>query len=102
MVAGLHSRLIRVKSGIAGTGTIDGKYDRHYGVDRGRTCLKKLQSELAHVARLTTMGELAASIAHEINQPLGAIVNNGNLCLRLMANKSAGYPGDARGLFQTS
>ena len=46
--------------------------------------LQKLQSELAYVTRLTTMGELAASIAHEINQPLGAIVNNGNLCLRLL------------------
>jgi C4-dicarboxylate-specific signal transduction histidine kinase len=46
--------------------------------------LQKLQRELAHVTRLSTMGELAASIAHEINQPLGAIVNNGNLCLRLL------------------
>lgn len=46
--------------------------------------LQKLQGELAHVTRLSTMGELAASIAHEINQPLGAIVNNGNLCLRLL------------------
>jgi PAS domain S-box-containing protein len=44
--------------------------------------LEKLQSELAHVTRITTMGELSASIAHEINQPLGAIVNNGNVCLR--------------------
>lgn len=54
---------------------------------RAEAALQKLQSELAHVARLTTMGELAASIAHEINQPLGAIVNNGNLCLRLLAGK---------------
>ena len=56
---------------------------------RTEAALQKLQSELAHVARLTTMGELAASIAHEINQPLGAIVNNGNLCLRLLGDKSA-------------
>ena len=56
---------------------------------RAETALQKLQSELAHVTRLTTMGELAASIAHEINQPLGAIVNNGNLCLRLLAGKAA-------------
>ena len=33
---------------------------------------------------MTTMGELAASIAHEIDQPLGAIVNNGHVCLRLL------------------
>ena len=46
------------------------------------------QVELARVSRLTTMGELAASIAHEVNQPLTAITNNGNACLRLLANHS--------------
>jgi PAS domain S-box-containing protein len=40
------------------------------------------QMELAHVTRLTTMGELVASIAHEVNQPLGAIVTNGSASLR--------------------
>ena len=40
------------------------------------------QAELARVARLTTMGEMAASIAHEINQPLAAVVNNANAGLR--------------------
>src|SRR4029077_9291366 len=46
------------------------------------------QVELARVSRLTTMGELAASIAHEVNQPLTAITNNGNACLRLLENQS--------------
>ena len=46
------------------------------------------QMELARVSRVTTMGELAASIAHEINQPLTAISNNANACLRLLANSS--------------
>ena len=41
-----------------------------------------MQAELARVARLTTMGEMAASIAHEINQPLAAVVNNANAGLR--------------------
>ena len=41
-----------------------------------------MQIELARVARITTMGEMAASIAHEINQPLAAIVNNANASLR--------------------
>ncbi|HEY8131050.1 MAG TPA: ATP-binding protein [Thermoanaerobaculia bacterium] len=40
------------------------------------------QMELAHVTRLTTMGELVASIAHEVNQPLAAVVTNGNASLR--------------------
>ncbi len=43
--------------------------------------LHRTQAELAHVSRVTTMGELAASIAHEINQPLGAIVGNADICL---------------------
>ncbi|MFQ3640761.1 MAG: ATP-binding protein [Chloracidobacterium sp.] len=46
---------------------------------------ERLRSALAHVARLTTLGELTASIAHEINQPLAAIVNNGSACLRWLA-----------------
>ena len=42
----------------------------------------KAQAELAHVTRLTTLGELTASIAHEVNQPLAGIVLNGEACLR--------------------
>jgi PAS domain S-box-containing protein len=48
--------------------------------------LQKTQAELAHVARVTTMGELTSSIAHEVNQPLAAIVTNGNACLRWLSN----------------
>jgi C4-dicarboxylate-specific signal transduction histidine kinase len=44
--------------------------------------LRQEQLKLAHVARLTTVGELTASIAHEVNQPLAAVVLNGNACLR--------------------
>src|SRR5262249_19339369 len=47
--------------------------------------LRKAQVELAHVTRLTTMGELAASIAHEVNQPLAAVITNGNASLRWLA-----------------
>jgi signal transduction histidine kinase len=43
-------------------------------------------SDLARVARLTTIGEMTASIAHEINQPLGAIVTSGEAGLRWLAN----------------
>jgi PAS domain S-box-containing protein len=46
--------------------------------------LLKTQAELAEVTRLTTMGELAASIAHEINQPLAAVVTNAQVCGRLL------------------
>src|SRR5262249_15151031 len=44
---------------------------------RSEEALRQAQAELAHVSRLTTLGELAASIAHEVNQPLAAIVTNG-------------------------
>jgi signal transduction histidine kinase len=47
--------------------------------------LKKTEAELTRVARVTTMGELTASIAHEINQPLAALVTNANACLRWLA-----------------
>lgn len=52
---------------------------------RAEETLRRSQTELAHVRRVMTMGELAASIAHEINQPLSAIVNNGSACLRWLA-----------------
>jgi C4-dicarboxylate-specific signal transduction histidine kinase len=52
---------------------------------RGEEALRNAQADLTRVARLTTMGELAASIAHEINQPLGAMVVNGNACLSWLA-----------------
>jgi C4-dicarboxylate-specific signal transduction histidine kinase len=47
--------------------------------------LQKAQAELAHVSRLMTLGELTASISHEVNQPIAAVVTNGQVCLRLLA-----------------
>lgn len=52
---------------------------------RAEESLRKAQAELAHVSRATTLGELTASLAHEINQPLAAIVANGNASLRWLA-----------------
>lgn len=52
---------------------------------RAEETLAQTQVELARVARVTTMGELAASIAHEVNQPLAAIVTNGQASLRWLA-----------------
>src|SRR5260370_34916541 len=45
---------------------------------RAEEALRKSQAELAHVSRLTTMGEWTASMAHEVNQPLTEVVNNAN------------------------
>jgi PAS domain S-box-containing protein len=53
---------------------------------RANAAMHEAQTELARVARLTTMGELAASIAHEINQPLAAVVAYGNGALRWLTH----------------
>jgi signal transduction histidine kinase len=47
--------------------------------------LRKAQDDLARISRITTMGELAATIAHEVNQPLFGILTNGNACLHWLA-----------------
>jgi PAS domain S-box-containing protein len=50
----------------------------------GEEALDKARSELAHVARVTTLGALTASIAHEVNQPLSGIITNASTCLRML------------------
>jgi C4-dicarboxylate-specific signal transduction histidine kinase len=57
--------------------------------------LQNAQAELAHVTRLTTLGELTASIAHEVNQPLAAVVANAEACPRWLA-KLPTWPPRAR------
>ena len=53
---------------------------------RANAAAQEAQAELARVARLTAMGELAASIAHEVNQPLAAVVANSSAALRWLAH----------------
>jgi C4-dicarboxylate-specific signal transduction histidine kinase len=53
---------------------------------RAEEAIQAAQAELARVVRATSLGELTASIAHEINQPLAAIVNNANAIRRLLAS----------------
>ena len=52
---------------------------------RAEEALHKAQTELAHITRVATLGEMTASITHEVNQPLGAVVNNASACLRWLA-----------------
>ena len=47
--------------------------------------MRQAQADLAHVNRVTTMGELTASLAHEVNQPIAAAVTDANTCLRWLA-----------------
>jgi C4-dicarboxylate-specific signal transduction histidine kinase len=57
---------------------------------RAADALRELQAELAHANRLATMGQLAASIAHEVNQPIGAVRNNAHAALRFLAKNPPG------------
>jgi PAS domain S-box-containing protein len=52
---------------------------------RAEEALAKAQTELAHMSRLTTLGELTTSIAHEVSQPLGAIIARADACARWLA-----------------
>ncbi|UVO35966.1 PAS domain S-box protein [Bradyrhizobium arachidis] len=55
--------------------------------DQAEQELRKAQAELAHVTRVTTLGEMTTSIAHEITQPLAAILSNADACLGWMARE---------------
>jgi len=52
---------------------------------RAEDAVRQAQAELAHISRVTTMGELTASLAHELNQPIAAALTNANTCLRWLA-----------------
>jgi|ERR1700688_3342330 len=54
-------------------------------IESEKVAAYEARSQLAHVVRVTTLGELTASIAHEVNQPLAAAVINGNACMRWLA-----------------
>jgi len=54
--------------------------------------LRDAQAKLAHATQLSTMGELTASLAHEIKQPIGAAVTNAEACLRLLERNQPDLP----------
>jgi PAS domain S-box-containing protein len=55
--------------------------------------LSKARSELTHVTRVTSLGVLTASIAHEVNQPLSGVITNASTCLRILAADSPNIEG---------
>jgi PAS domain S-box-containing protein len=57
------------------------------GRKKAEAALQKAQAELAHATRVATLGELTGSIAHEINQPLTALVANSSACLRWLGRE---------------
>ena len=74
---------------LVGAATFEGRRDEGVAFvldlterKRAEEALRHAQAELAHVTRVATLGELTASIAHEINQPLAAVVNSASACVR--------------------
>lgn len=53
--------------------------------EKERERLREAQADLAHASRMTTMGELTASLAHEVNQPITAVVNGASTCVRWLS-----------------
>jgi len=60
--------------------------------EEARDRLRQLEADLAHISRVSTMGELTASLAHEIKQPIGAAVTNAEACLRLLDRDQPDLP----------
>jgi signal transduction histidine kinase/ligand-binding sensor domain-containing protein len=65
---------------------------RHRERNRAEEMLRHARAELAHIHRVSTMGELTASLAHEIKQPIGAAVTNAEACLRLIDRREPDLP----------
>jgi PAS domain S-box-containing protein len=68
--------------------------------NQAQEALRRAQAELAHINRVMTLGELTASIAHEVNQPLAAIVTNGAACMRWLGRKPPNLE-EARGAVES-
>jgi len=79
--------------GYRGTGT---NITASIRAEHAEQALIKAQAELAHVTRVTTLGEMTASIAHEVNQPLAAVVANAEACLRWLDRETPNLDGVRR------
>jgi C4-dicarboxylate-specific signal transduction histidine kinase len=64
--------------------------------DHAEQALREAQAELAHVTRVTMLGEMTASIAHEVNQPLAAVIANADACLRWLGRETPDLAGARR------
>ncbi|MGA7632377.1 MAG: PAS domain-containing protein [Terriglobales bacterium] len=64
----------------------------HKRAEEARDRLRQLEADLAHISRVSTMGELTASLAHEIKQPIGAAVTNAEACFRLLDRDQPDLP----------
>lgn len=68
---------------------ISAELDNEKALEEARQLVQEQRDQLAHTSRLTTMGEMAAGVAHEVNQPLTAITNYARVAKRMMAKDNA-------------
>ena len=68
---------------------ISAELDNEKALEEARQLVQEQRDQLAHTSRLTTMGEMAAGVAHEVNQPLTAITNYARVSKRMMAKDNA-------------
>ena len=90
--------IARVTELIAGRPLFSGAIQDVTEIKLAEEALNMARSELAHVARVTTLNALTASIAHEVNQPLSGIITNASTCLRMLN----GDPPNADGARETA
>ena len=84
------------------SGAVTGWYGTNTDIEdrkQAEGALHTAQSALAHASRVATLGEISATIAHEVNQPLGAIVANGQACLRFLHRETPDL-NDVRGAIE--
>jgi NO-binding membrane sensor protein with MHYT domain/anti-sigma regulatory factor (Ser/Thr protein kinase) len=79
--------IITVTLLVLGFAILSSVVDRRFHAQALELALAQTMVELARVGRATSLGELAASIAHEINQPIGAVANSASACLRWLATQ---------------
>jgi signal transduction histidine kinase len=70
------------------TGLMETKRRAEHSRSRAEEALRQANSDLARVSRATTLGELTASLAHEVNQPIAAAVTDANTCLRWLTRET--------------
>ncbi|MDI9245991.1 response regulator [Marinobacter sp. CHS3-4] len=71
---------------------ITAELENEKALDDARTMVQEQRDQLAHVSRLTTMGEMAAGVAHEVNQPLTAITNYARVAKRMISKDEPDLP----------
>jgi C4-dicarboxylate-specific signal transduction histidine kinase len=86
-VHGVGHPVFNASGGLMFAGTLVDVTERQHA-DEERERLRQVQADLAYLSRVTTMGELTASLAHEIRQPIAAAVTDARTCLRWLARDS--------------